>query len=482
MPSVNKQSLREELEAHQNRFQALCADGKLSSDVSTLIQGLLMLLELMLAIFLEKTTKKDNKNSSKPSSQTEKDETASTSGTNKKGKPENDEHFANSKTRESVKIAKVTVCGYCAQDLSSVECYTHERRTKIDIVFEKVVQHVDAEIKECPRCHEYTKGVFPSDMSGPLQYGNGIKAYVLSLLMAQMVSLNRVQKMMKALIGIVISEATLLKYVIQLYVALEAWETESIDYLLKQRAMHVDETSLRVDKKNQWIHVYSSGEVALKFLHAKRGKEAIEDINIIPRYGGTIIHDCWASYLSYTHCDHGLCGSHLLRELVFVIDTNGYAWASNMKRFLQETCAKITRRKRKKLTRVEYANLQKRYRNILTRGGKEMPPIPARQNGKKGKVAKSDAHNLWERLINHEAAVLLFAKEAHVSFTNNRAEQDLRMSKVKQKVSGCYRKEIYAKAYCRISSYLQTMTNKGHNPMIAIQLALSGQLHLLTGE
>ena len=482
MPSVNKQSLREELAAHQNRFQALCADGKVNGDVSTLIQGLLMLLELMLAIFLEKTTQKDNKNSSKPSSQTEKDETASTSGTNKKGKPENDERFANSKTRESVKIAKVTVCGCCAQDLSAVECHTHERRTKIDIAFEKVVQHVDAEIKECPRCHESTKGVFPSDMSGPLQYGNGIKAYVLSLLMAQMVSLNRVQKMMKALIGIVISEATLLKYVIQLYVALEAWETESIDYLLKQRAMHVDETSLRVDKKNQWIHVYSSGEVALKFLHAKRGKEAIEDINIIPRYGGTIIHDCWASYLTYGHCDHGLCGSHLLRELVFVIDTNGYAWASNMKRCLQETCAKITRRKRKKLTRVEYANLQKRYRNILTRGGKEMPPIPARQNGKKGKVAKSDAHNLWERLRNHEAAVLLFAKEAHVSFTNNRAEQDLRMSKVKQKVSGCYRKEIYAKAYCRISSYLQTMTNKGHNPMIAIQLALSGQLHLVTGE
>jgi hypothetical protein len=177
-----------------------------------------------------------------------------------------------------------------------------------------------------------------------------------------------------------------------------------------------------------------------------------------------------------------LCGSHLLRELVFIIDSNGYAWASNMKRLLQETCVRVAKRKHKKLTKAEYANLQKRYRNILTRGEKEMPSIPVRQQGKRGKIAKSDAHNLWERLKEHEQAVLLFARHSQVSFTNNRAEQDLRMAKVKQKVSGCFRKEHFAKAYCRISSYLQTMANKGHNPMMAIQLALSGQIYLSPGE
>ena len=99
-------------------------------------------------------------------------------------------------------------------------------------------------------------------------------------------------------------------------------------------------------------------------------------------------------------------------------------------------------------------NLQKRYRNILTRGEKELPTIPTRQNGQRGKIAKSDAHNLWARLKLYEQAVLLFAKEPDVSFTNNRAERDLRMDKVKQKVSGCFRKQDFAKAYCRISSYL----------------------------
>jgi len=171
-----------------------------------------------------------------------------------------------------------------------------------------------------------------------------------------------------------------------------------------------------------------------------------------------------------------LCGSHLLRELTFVVESNGYPWAINLKRLLQETCKKVAHREDKKLTDKEYANLQKRYRNIMTRGEKQLPPILPRPSGKRGKLAKSDAHNLWERLRDHEKAVLMFAKDAHVSFTNNRAEQDLRMAKVKQKVSGCFRTQKYAHAYCRISSYLQTMANKGYNPLVAIQMALAGKV------
>lgn len=146
-----------------------------------------------------------------------------------------------------------------------------------------------------------------------------------------------------------------------------------------------------------------------------------------------------------------------------------------MKNLLLETCRKISKSKTKKLSKSEYNNLQKQYRSILTRGEKELPAIPEKSNGKLGKIAKSDAHNLWERLRKYESAVLLFAKKSEVSFTNNRAERDLRMAKVKQKISGCFRTEQYAKAYCRISSYLQTMASKGHNPLIAIQMALAGE-------
>ena len=213
----------------------------------------------------------------------------------------------------------------------------------------------------------------------------------------------------------------------------------------------------------------------MKCLHPKRGREAIEAIGILPRYGGVAVHDCWASYLSYTHCDHALCGAHLLRELAFIVDAHHYAWAKRMKRLLLGACHQVSKRDDKMLTPSEYKALQKRYRTILTQGARELPPIPPRQNGQRGKVAKSDAHNLWERMKNYETAVLRFAKHPDVAFTNNRAERDLRMAKVKQKVSGCFRTRKYAEAYCRISSYLQSMANQGYNPLVAIQIALAGR-------
>ena len=241
---------------------------------------------------------------------------------------------------------------------------------------------------------------------------------------------------MHALIGRTLSEATLLGYVAQLHHALAEWEHHAIERLLASPAMHVDETSLRVERKNHWIHVYSAGTLTVKCLHAKRGREAIEAIGIIPRYAGVAVHDCWASYLSYAHCDHALCGAHLLRELAFIVDAHHYAWAKRMKRLLLRACHQLSKRDDKTLSASEYKALRKRYRTVLTQGARELPPLPPRQNGQRSKVAKSDAHNLWERMQKHETAVLRFAKHPDVAFTNNRAERDLRMSKVKQNVSG----------------------------------------------
>ncbi len=483
MASVNKASLREEFIALKEQFERLRTEGKVSGETLTLVQALLMLFELLMAVFMEKNTAKSSRNSSLPPSQTAKqDDTASRPGTQAKGSGDTHNRSTNTRTVETVTILPLETCRHCGAGLDELPSKAHERRTRIDIIFEKVVSHLDAEIKDCPHCHRQSKAAFPADLSGPMQYGPGIRAYVLNLMVAQMLSLKRVQQSIQSLIGQLISEATLLNYVMQLHRALAAWEQAAIEQLLSQPALHVDETSLRVDRNNHWIHVYSAGDLTLKVLHRKRGKEAIEAIGIIPRYKGTAIHDCWASYLSYEHFDHALCGSHLLRELTFVVETNGYRWAVNMKRLLKQTCARVAESPDKCLCDADYKNLQKRYRNILTRGEKELPPIPPRQNGKRGRVAKSDAHNLWERFKRYEQAVLLFARLPHVPFTNNRAERDLRMSKVKQKVSGCFRTRQYAEAYCRISSYLQTMAYRGYNPLVAIQMALSGELYAMGGE
>lgn len=474
MATVDKTSVRQEVNRLKMEFEQLCSDGKVSSEIRVVMNSLLVVMELILSIFLEKKTRKTSKNSSLPSSQTEKDET---SKPNTKGKGDKlTGEVNNTRIKESVTVAKVDTCDVCGVALDKTPCHEHERRTKIDIVFEKVVEHIDAEVKQCPNCQTTVKGIFPRDMPGKLQYGNGLKAFAVHLIISQMVALNRVQKQISAMIGTVISEATLLKFVWRLHQALESWEAEAIENLLRAPSLHVDETSFRVERKNHWIHVYSSGGTTLKLLHRKRGKEAIVGLNIIPRYGGVIIHDCWASYLSYDHCGHGLCGSHLLRELVFISNSNGYRWARNMKKLLQENCRIVAKREEKCLTDREYANLQKRYRNILTRGYKEMPAILPKPKGQRGKMAKSDAHNLWDRLSKYETAVLLFAKMPYVPFTNNRAERDLRMAKVKQKISGCFRSKQYAEAYCRISSYLQTMASQGVNPLVAIQIALASQI------
>ena len=343
MASIDKQSVRAEVDKVKSEFDALCAAGKVNDEVRVLMRSMLMIIDLILAIFMERKTRKTSTNSSLPPSQTDKDDSAlPASGSHGKGKADRSAVAGNTRTVETVTIAEVTFCDHCGEDLASVPAQAHERRTRIDILFEKVVEHVDAEIKLCPACQQQSRGSFPADLAGPLQYGDGLKAFAIDLMVSQMVALNRVQKLLKSMLGVRLSEATLLKFVLRLHEALEAWEASAMARILTQPALHVDETSLQVDRKKHWIHVYASGEITLKRLHRNRGKRAIEEIGIIPRYGGAIIHDCWASYLSYPHCGHGLCGSHLLRELTFIVDANGYAWARNLKRLLQEACKQVS--------------------------------------------------------------------------------------------------------------------------------------------
>jgi len=479
--SVDKQYVREEVDKVKSDFDKLCESGKISPETKVLFSSMFMIMNLILSIFMEKTTRKNSKNSSIPSSQSDLD-TSTDYNSRKKANKKNDDNdvASNSKTTQIVVIETVNNCNCCGHDLTNVKAHAHERRTKIDIVFEKVVTHVDVDIKSCPHCKIDVKAHFPKDMHGPLQYGNGLKAYVINLACTQMISLCRIQKLIKAMVGQSLSQASILKYIWTLYNSLEDWETKAKQEILKAPAMNVDETSLNVKSKTHkgkhWIHIYCANDITLKYLHKSRGNEAIKDIQIIPKYTGIIIHDCWASYFSYKNNKDALCGSHTLRDLFFIEESNNYQWAKDMQQLLKETCHKVSISVKKKLRYKSFKKVQRKYRKILFDGNNEMPEIPIKQKGKRGRVPKSDAHNLLERLLKYEEAVLLFAKNADVSFTNNRAERDLRMAKVKQKVSGCFRTDKYAHAYCRITSYLQTMANKGMNPLIAIELALTNKL------
>jgi transposase len=210
--SVNRVGLRAEFEALKGQFEALCARGRISAEGRALIQALLTLFELLMAVFMERSTPKNSRNASVPPSRSPKDdETACRPGSQSKGPEQDLERARHTRTIETVAIAPVSTCARCGADLSQTPCQAHERRTRIDIVFEKVVSHVDAQIKSCPCCQALSKGSFPADLSGPLQYGTGIKAFVLHLLVSQMVALKRAQHTLATLIAQIVSGATLLK-------------------------------------------------------------------------------------------------------------------------------------------------------------------------------------------------------------------------------------------------------------------------------
>lgn len=478
MPSVNKESLRQQFSEAKQSATELIAQGNVSPEIKAVITTLLTLMEIVIAVFLEKMTKKTKSNSGVPPSATSKvDDAEGNSGSKSKGSQTNKDDFSNARTQESVERLEVYACECCGADLSDHEPHTVLRRTKIDLYFEKVVEHQETEAKSCSQCDRSTHSQFSSEFQHVKQYGIGLQAFIVNLLCAQMVSLQRVQQLLKSILGEMLSEATLLKYVMKLSNALERWEASAIEQLLTAKAMHVDETSMRVDSKNHWVHVCSAGTITVKMLHVKRGKEAMDDHNIIPRYGGVIVHDCWSSYFKFESCEHGLCGAHLIRELAFIVESNDYVWARRMKKLLLMVCKSVSRREQKKVSVSQYARIQALYQKILIEGQQEMPKQPTPEKKKRGRVAKTDAENLCERLQKHEASVLLFARNSAVPFTNNQAERALRMGKVKQKVSGCFRTLHFAKAYVRISSYLQTMTAQGYNPLKAIQMALSGELY-----
>ena len=246
-------------------------------------------------------------------------------------------------------------------------------------------------------------------------------------------------------------------------------------HLLQRPALHVDETGFRVAGKTPWLPVVTDGTLTVKFPHRTRGREAIEEIGILPRSPGVRVHDCWAAYMGYDPCRHPLCGSHLLRERAFVVESNGYRWARLMKSLLREVCHRVGQSASKALNEADRRAVRKRYRTLLTQGAKELPDIPPRTKGTRGRIAKSDAHNLHERLVKPETSVLRFMKDPDVRFTHHAGEPKIRMTKVKIKGSGWFRTMLHATAWCRGSSFLTSMEALGYNPLVAIHIALNGK-------
>ena len=287
---------------------------------------------------------------------------------------------------------------------------------------------------------------FPAGVSAPVQYGRAFQSFLVYLHEYQLVSQERVSQFCEDLYGYAVSEGTLAKAREQCFAELAEFETAVKKRLGQSAVLHSDESGVRDEGKLHWVHVAASEQDTHFHIDPKRGREGMERAGILESYAGTLVHDCLSGYFALEKCRHGLCNSHLLRELRASEET-GQRWSVQMSELLITAWQDPQRR--------SVRGWQRKYQNILRNGYAENPfSSPQTTRKRRGRKAKPKVINLLDRLSLHRQSVLRFLSDPAVPFTNNQAEQDIRMVKIKQKISGTFRSFRGAQIFCRIRSYL----------------------------
>lgn len=347
-----------------------------------------------------------------------------------------------------------------------------ERRQVIDIRIQRHVTEYCAQILENEQGQRYVAD-FPSGVTRPAQYGQSVKAHAVYLSMFQMLPYDRIQSMFADQYGIPLSAGSLVNFNRDANERLMPFDGLARQWLTAEPVLHADETGLNINGKRHWLHVLSAPECTLFGLSTKRGTEAMNAMGVLPSYKGTLIHDHWKPYYTYG-CTHALCNAHHLRELIYAHEEDGQRWAMNVHTLLLELRDAVEQAGGA-LPTDQARRWRTRYRTIIGRGNTECPePVPDGTAPRRGRPKRSKSRNLLERLRDHEDDVLRFMEDPLVPFTNNQGERDLRMTKVQQKVSGCFRSTEGAEAFCRIRSYLLTCQKNEVEPGKALTAVFNG--------
>jgi transposase len=339
----------------------------------------------------------------------------------------------------------------------------------------RVVEHRLQRVR-C-RCGHVHAGRYPEGVTQATQYGAGIKAAVVYLTQYQHVPMKRCTRLMQDLFGVSMSPASVHAAIAQAHTVVTPMVQALGESLLQAPVVHFDETGMRVGTKLHWMHSASTEEAVVYQVHARRGYEALQAFNLLPRFKGVAVHDGWPSYYRFD-VRHALCNAHHLRELEFVVDSTGQQWARDMMNLLVQMNRAVDASQHGVLNKHAAGVYRKRYRQLLERGRQHNPERlsdPTRKD-MRGGIKQSTTYNLLRRLDEHVDDVLRFMRHALVPFTNNLAERDLRMPKLKQKVSGCYRCLAGAQAYCSIRSYIGTMQKQSKDLMQALTMLFTGHI------
>jgi transposase len=371
------------------------------------------------------------------------------------------------------------VCGCCGRPLTAAPEVGRERRQVIEIPrpCPEVTEH-QAVQKRCPVCETVTTGEFPPDVTQLVQYSPRTKAVAVYLQTYQLLSYERTAEAMGDLFGVYPSEGTLATAQQTAYTQLEGVEQAIRGALRKAHVGHADESGVRVAGHTAWVHVFSTAFLTFYAHHAKRGSAAIDAIGLLLNFAGRRVHDAFVSYLNLPGL-YALCNAHLLRELISLYEETGQAWVQKLIRLLLSMKAAVGEAStagQTALSPKQLAGYEAAFTRFVTEGLRANPP--PKPTGKRGRPKQTTARNLLDRLVTHRAAVLAFLHDFRVPFDNNQAERDLRMFKVKQKVSGCFRSPDGADYFCRIRGYLSTLRKQGYSILDGLTSVFEGQPYM----
>ncbi len=350
-----------------------------------------------------------------------------------------------------------------------------EKRQVFDIYIARNVIEYQAQILENDQGVRFVAG-FPEGVTKAVQYGNSLKSHAVYMSQYQLLPYQRIQDYFSEQLQIPISQGSIFNFNLEAFNKLTEFNGIIKDKLSQSSRIHVDETGININGKRHWLHCASNDLWTDFFPHQKRGCEAMNERGILPRFKGVLCHDHWKPYYRYKDCLHSLCNAHHLRELTRAHEQDEQQWASKMKALLEEINNAV-HDAGGCLNKAESELYRIRYKELLTQADVECPaPEDSQPPGKRGRIKRSKARNLLERLINYESDVLRFMDDADVPFTNNQGERDIRMTKVQQKISGCFRSSDGAEIFCRVRSYLSTCRKHGMNSSKAMELLFEGRM------
>ena len=433
---------------------------------------------------LEARLSKDSQNSNKPPSTDWSNKPAPKSQRQKSGQKPGGQPGHRGSTLGQVAdpddVLNHAVSNYCQECGDSLEGVVKsvEIRQEFDLPPVQPLHVTEHRIEgcKCKGCGYMNKGAAPDHITQPVQYGPRMNAIGVYLGQNQLMPGKRVCETFWDLLGVKISEGWLYKAYERFHNNLAGYDQAVKGMIQSAPVAHFDESGLRVAKALFWLHVASTAHLTYYAVHQKRGSEAMEAIGILPAFKGRAIHDHWKAYFSYL-CLHGLGNEHHLRELTYHHEQYAQTWCVAMQALLLHLKGAVDAAQgldESSFSEVRLACFDAEYDRILTAGLLEIPTI-AKSTGKRGREKQHPSRNLLNRLVGFKEETLAFTRDFNVPFTNNQGEQDIRMVKVKQKVSGCFRSLVGAQIFCRTRGYISTMRKQGHRVFDALVCAVGGR-------